>query len=411
VINRAVEHSSIKLMDAILAFITVLICLRPQLFAVLAMHSLGSIDLSVRDAIAVALFVFLWHWVFELLNAYNLFITVLSRVLAVLKGIVIVVIPALLYVRVFHPDWMTPFKPFAVVLGLFAFEFSRIFITYFLIGRFASRNPRRAVIVGTGRRASKAWREIRTNYHSSMAVLGFIDDRDPDEMAPEVASRYLGGLDDLASAITSQAIDLVLIAAPMQSCYPIAKRAIEIAENIGVSVGYLGDIYVSKHRARFSSGCIFSELAPDSDRLPVKRLVDIIVSLLLLAALSPLMLAIAIAIKLTSRGSILFRQKRYGYRKRLFTMYKFRTMTDGADSMLLGVEAVDDQEGPVLKIRSDLGVTSIGRFLRITSLDQLPQLLNVLTGAMSFVGPRSMLVRDVSHGDTSLMLDSPEKQG
>jgi hypothetical protein len=394
-INRSVEHPTVKFADAVLAFATVLVCLRPS---VLAAKSLSVIELSVRDAIAVAIFIFMWQWVFGSLKAYNRFSTVSSRILAVLKGVVLMAVPTLLYVRILHPDWMKSVRPaLFLVLGLFAFEIGRIFVTNFLVEFVASRNPRRAVIVGTGRRAGKAWREIRTHYHSSMTVLGFIDDRDADEMAPEVASLHLGGLDDLGSAITSKAVDLVLIAAPMQSCYLIAKRAIEIAEGSGVAVIYLDDVYASRYRTGAAAGCIFNELAPEQEHYVIqlvgRRLVDLIVSAGLLTVLSPLMLIIAAAIKLTSRGSILTRQRRYGYQRRLFTMYKFRTWTD-----LAGLA----QSG------NDPRVTAVGRLLRSTGLDELPKLVNVLNGSLSLVGPRPMSMRDTSRfGDGAFQSPEP----
>jgi lipopolysaccharide/colanic/teichoic acid biosynthesis glycosyltransferase len=225
-----------------------------------------------------------------------------------------------------------------------------------------------------------------------VVVLGFIDDRDPNEMAPEVASLHLGGLSDLGSVITSKAVDLILIAAPMQSCYPVAKRAIEIAEGSGVPVIYLGDIYASRHHTGATGGCIFNELAPEQERyviqLVVKRLVDVILSAGLLIALIPLMLFIAAAIKLTSRGPILTCQQRYGYQRRLLAIYKFRTRADCAGLAQSG---------------HDSRVTAIGRLLRSTSLDELPKLLNVLNGSTSLVGPRPMTVRDMSRfGDGAL---------
>jgi lipopolysaccharide/colanic/teichoic acid biosynthesis glycosyltransferase len=393
VITRAIEHPTVKFADAVLAVAMVLICLRPNFLSVLAAKSLNAIQLNLRDAIAVAIFIFMWQWVFGALKAYNRFRTVSSRILAVLKGVVLMAVPTLLYVRIFHPDWIESVRPaLFLVVGLFAFEIGWIFVTNSLVKFVASRNPRRAVIVGTGRRAGKAWREIRTHYHSSTRVLGFIDDRDPADMAPEIASLHLGGLNNLGVVITSEAVDLVLIAAPMQSCYLIAKRAIEIAEGSGVPVIYLGDVYASRHRIGATGDCIFNELAPEQERyviqLIVKRLADLILSAGLLIALSPLMLVIAAAIKLTSRGPILIRQQRYGYQRRLRTMYKFRTRTDGSGLAQSG---------------NDPRVTAIGRVLRSTSLDELPKLLNVLNGTTSLVGPRPMTVRDMSRfGDGAL---------
>ena len=109
------------------------------------------------------------------------------------------------------------------------------------------------------------------------------------------------------------------------------------------------------------------------------------------------MLAIvALAVKLTSPGPVLFKQPRYGYNRRRFPMYKFRTMVKDAEQRLKELEHLNEAAGPVFKIKKDPRLTSIGGFLRSTSIDELPQLFNVLLGHMSLVGPRPLPVRDVS---------------
>jgi lipopolysaccharide/colanic/teichoic acid biosynthesis glycosyltransferase len=104
----------------------------------------------------------------------------------------------------------------------------------------------------------------------------------------------------------------------------------------------------------------------------------------------------AIAVKLTSPGPVLFKQPRYGYNRRRFPMYKFRTMVKDAEKRLKDLEHLNEAAGPIFKIKKDPRLTSIGSFLRGTSIDELPQLFNVLFGHMSLVGPRPLPVRDVS---------------
>ncbi len=122
----------------------------------------------------------------------------------------------------------------------------------------------------------------------------------------------------------------------------------------------------------------------------VKRGMDIIFSLLLVILLSPLMLLVAIAIKLTSRGPVIFRQVRAGKDSKPFTMYKFRTMREGAEGDREFFSHLNDQQGPVFKIADDPRLIWIGKFLRQSSIDELPQLLNILLGQMSIVGPRPL---------------------
>lgn len=126
-----------------------------------------------------------------------------------------------------------------------------------------------------------------------------------------------------------------------------------------------------------------------------KRCLDIVVALAVLALAALPMLCIALAIRLTSPGPVLFRQLRVGKGGRLFTMYKFRSMYQDAELRLAEVMHLNEAEGPIFKIRNDPRVTPIGRWLRRTSLDELPQLFNVLRGEMSLVGPRPPLMREV----------------
>ena len=126
----------------------------------------------------------------------------------------------------------------------------------------------------------------------------------------------------------------------------------------------------------------------------VKRFVDFVMSLGFLILLSPILLVIASAIKLSSPGPVLFGQERVGLNKRRFVMLKFRTMVADAEAKLAEIEHLNEASGPVFKIKNDPRITKVGNFLRRTSLDELPQLLSVLKGDMSLVGPRPLPVRD-----------------
>jgi lipopolysaccharide/colanic/teichoic acid biosynthesis glycosyltransferase len=120
--------------------------------------------------------------------------------------------------------------------------------------------------------------------------------------------------------------------------------------------------------------------------------------------LSPLMLLIAVAIKVTSPGPAFFVRERYGFRKRRFRMFKFRTMVQHADKLQAGLESQNEVKGPAFKIRNDPRITPLGRILRKTSLDEIPQFLNVLKGEMSLVGPRPLPIRDVSRFDDAALM-------
>ena len=132
----------------------------------------------------------------------------------------------------------------------------------------------------------------------------------------------------------------------------------------------------------------------DNTQRTLKRVLDIAVSVGGLALLSPLFLAVALAVKVDSPGPVLFRQKRVGADEKVFVCYMFRSMQQDAEVRQADLEAFNEAEGPVFKMRDDPRVTRVGRFLRRWSIDELPQLVNVLKGEMSLVGPRPLPVRD-----------------
>ena len=131
-----------------------------------------------------------------------------------------------------------------------------------------------------------------------------------------------------------------------------------------------------------------------------KRAMDIVGATVALIVFSPIMVAVAIAIKLTSKGPVIFKQQRAGLGGKPFTFYKFRTMFENADTMKENLLHCNEQIGPVFKIKADPRITTVGRFLRKTSIDELPQLWNVLTGDMSLVGPRPPTLDEVPHYET-----------
>jgi exopolysaccharide biosynthesis polyprenyl glycosylphosphotransferase len=168
----------------------------------------------------------------------------------------------------------------------------------------------------------------------------------------------------------------------------------------GIIVRFLSDIFtvsLAKSRLNFLGEIPVITLysAPYEDvRMIVKRFIDISLSLLLLIFFSPLFFVVAILNKLTTAGSVFFLQERVGYNKRLFKNIKFRTMFEEAEGLLLSLEHLNETDGPTFKIKDDPRVTRLGKILRKTSLDELPQLLNVLKGDLSLVGPRPLPVRD-----------------
>jgi exopolysaccharide biosynthesis polyprenyl glycosylphosphotransferase len=272
-----------------------------------------------------------------------------------------------------------------------------------------TKSRRRVIIVGSGPRAYKLYRDLTDDRRSGADVVGFVDAQvhSPHE---EIRDHLLGTLDDLERILMTVVVDEVLIGLPIRSCYERIQNTIRICEQEGVESKYLADVFqssLSRHvlyEEVVHVPVVTHKVAAEDGRLLVKRAVDIAGAVAGLMVLAPLFLTIALAIKVTSPGPVLFAQARYGYNKRLFRMFKFRTMVSDAETLMGALEHLNEVSGPIFKIRQDPRITVTGRFLRRTSLDELPQLINVLRGEMSLVGPRPMSTRDVHHFEESWLM-------
>jgi len=318
----------------------------------------------------------------------------------VIRGATIVstLLAAILYTaRVHTPAWPVLLCFWLASLMLVG---SRVLFSRWVNGA-PWRHHSQVLIVGTGPMARYAWREIRTFHHRSTKVVGFVDIAGPVDTYPEIVANYLGNVEDLEKLLLKTVVDTVVIALPAKSCYGAIETAVAVSERVGVDV-VLNRVFQTAggpHR-------LLDPYADDSNVAPylLKRFWDVTFAVLAIVVLSSMFLIIGLLIKLTSPGPVFFSQERYGYRRRRFKMYKFRTMVAGAETMLPALESSNELQGPIFKMRHDPRVTPLGRFLRRTSLDELPQLWNVVMGTMSLVGPRPMSVRDVSlFSDSYLM--------
>lgn len=273
------------------------------------------------------------------------------------------------------------------------------------------------VILGSGRRASMAWRELRLRHGRSATLLGFVDNRGVELMPPDIAQRYLCNVERLSTFLLHNSVQRMVVATPLRSQYDMTQEAISVAESAGVRVSCLADSFTLRHaRPARERAELFVELLPQDEEFRItdhiKRLVDVTVAATGLLVLSPLFVLIAVAIRCTSPGPIFFRQERYGYHRRKFLIWKFRSMVADAPQRMAELENQNEAQGPIFKIRNDPRITPIGRILRTLSFDELPQLWNVLAGEMSLVGPRPMSVRDVSlFSDAVLMRRFSVKPG
>ncbi|MFZ0318223.1 MAG: sugar transferase [Candidatus Sulfotelmatobacter sp.] len=267
--------------------------------------------------------------------------------------------------------------------------------------RLHGRNLRDILIVGTNARAIQFADKMRQNPALGYRVMGFVDQEWPGLTDFHHSGFKLAcDFDSLPGFLRSNVVDEVVVTLPMRSFHSRASEIAALCEEQGIVIRFISNLFdLKKARFRtedFEGDSLITHYTGGLEGWPVvfKRVVDIMFSLGLIILLLPLFLLTAALIRLTSRGPAIFVQKRLGLNKRHFGIYKFRTMVVDAEKRMKEIEHLNEVTGPVFKIKNDPRITPLGRILRKTSIDELPQLFNVLKGDMSLVGPRPLPIRD-----------------
>lgn len=267
--------------------------------------------------------------------------------------------------------------------------------------RLRGRNLRHVLIVGTSKRAIEFANKLESNPELGYCVIGFADQHwDGLNQFQQDGKSLLCDLHGLPAYLRSNVVDEVVIALPIRSFHDDASRVAAVCEQQGIIVRVLPNIFdlkMARSRAEEMEGdSVITHYTGVGEGWPVvaKRVLDFCIALIALILVSPVMLLAAALIKMTSPGPVFFTQKRIGQNKRRFTIYKFRSMAVDAEARMRQFEHLNEVSGPVFKIKDDPRITPVGRFLRKTSIDELPQLFNVLKGDMSLVGPRPLPIRD-----------------
>ncbi|SDW80626.1 Undecaprenyl-phosphate galactose phosphotransferase, WbaP/exopolysaccharide biosynthesis polyprenyl glycosylphosphotransferase [Alicyclobacillus hesperidum] len=259
---------------------------------------------------------------------------------------------------------------------------------------------RTRIIVGTRELAERYILAVEDAPGTGIRVLGFVG-VDGNRHGP--SAPYLGDVSSFREIIARISVDGVIVALPLS--HPETRRVVQECQEQGIAVELMLDEFTS---LLDKGGLVYSMNVPrlyvpgiphSSVAIIWKRATDVVVSAIALALLSPLFVLVAIAIKLDDRGPVLFSQQRVGLRGRMFRMYKFRSMVIDAEKRKQELLELNEMSGPVFKLKNDPRITRVGRFLRKTSLDELPQLWNVLKGEMSLVGPRPPLPDEVDRYD------------
>jgi exopolysaccharide biosynthesis polyprenyl glycosylphosphotransferase len=350
----------------------------------------------------------IWSVLFFTYHSYHSHRTVslqreaLTTIRVVVVGnVILATIAYLLPLRQLSRSWFVLFGVLAAVLLVLEKIFVRVLARYV---RSKGLNYRTVLIVGTGRRAIEIARLVAGHSYWGYKILGFVSDghRLPNGWA---LYRTFGTVPDLKNILEhgqiGEPIDEIVFAVTRKKLDEM-KQIFLMCEELGIRTRVAMN-FIQNRLARLEIEELegvpfltFTTTPSNEAQLALKRLLDVAVSVMILTLAMPAIGIAALAIKITSSGSVLFKQKRIGLNGRIFTLYKFRTMIEDAHERRGEVSHLNEMTGPVFKLKDDPRVTFVGRFLRKFSLDELPQLWNVLKGDMSLVGPRPPIPEEVA---------------
>jgi len=318
------------------------------------------------------------------------------------------------------------FRTLALAISLAAFVFAgalylsyrqtpRLMFSYFILAEFVflvgyrwamrlglrwagarQLSPKRILIIGAGSIGRSVAEKIQSQVWTGLQLVGYVDDNDEKIGKTFVGARVLGKLEDAITLVDDEKINHVVFALPLSAHQALRDTVLQLYER-PVRVFVVPDVldlaFFRVSMENWDGIPVMGLKEPvinGFDRV-VKRIFDLVIATATLLLLWPVMLIIAIAIKLDSPGPAILKQERVGENGRIFTVYKFRSMVQDADKMLNDVIQRTDDGGIIHKRPDDPRITRVGRFIRRTSLDELPQLFNVVKGDMSMVGPRPEL--------------------
>lgn len=283
----------------------------------------------------------------------------------------------------------------------------REIIRFVLTRRSPDHRVRSVLVVGTNSEAVELARELDDKPSLGYRVLGFVTDGDFDSLAPKVSERTLGTVDETLDVVRLTDADAVVVATTAISVHE-SNRLVRQLNDAGIEVELTTSLFrFASERLTVGSvsGWPVMSVQPvllRGWRSAVKRAIDVLIASIVLLVASIPMLVTAAAVRLTSPGPILFRQTRVGQRGEPFEVLKFRTMVVNAEELLIELRDQNEADGPLFKMANDPRITRIGGFLRASSIDELPQLINVLKGEMSLVGPRPALQSEVEQWEPEL---------
>ena len=371
-----------------------------------------SLRIRLVNFFLYATFALFWHtdfWVFGLYHSRR-FASWKTDLTDIVNATSLGVLVLLCFSFLFHLTMVTPAFLFILWLYSTALTFASRLALRLVLDRVRRWGVHitNILIIGTNPRAVHFAETLESKLEMGYHVVGFVDlewagTRRFKESGYPLVADFAG----LPAFLRHQVVDEVIIDLPLNSFYREVTDIVNRCLEQGVMVRFISDSFyllrnlklAHSRLEKFGDDIVISVHNGAMGGWPIvaKRAFDILISFLLIIILAPIYLCVAVLIKVTSPGPIFFIQERIGLNKRRFRLIKFRTMVPGAEQQQAKLESLNEARGPTFKIKNDPRVTPLGRFLRRTSLDEIPQLCNVLQGDMSLVGPRPLPVRDY-HG-------------
>ena len=363
----------------------------------------------IQDAIGLVVLVVGWIGIHDFFIRYKAdrLVALNTQLMNVTKAAVVsslwlLVVSSAFSVRGFNTFNILVFLAIVMLAGICSRLFMRVIL---LSARRSGRNIRHLLIIGANHRAIQVAGKIENKPELGYKIAGFVAE------TPEAAAgwnkartepwKLLGGLDDLRGVLGGRCADEVLVCLPVEASLSDIATVIQNVRELGIPVRLIPDsadghllrnLRIEEFEDEFVVTLCREQMLV---QLLLKRTIDAVLSFAVLVMLLPLMAVVAILIKLTSPGPVFFVQDRVGMNQRQFKLYKFRSMIADAELHKAELLHLNERDGPVFKIDNDPRVTPLGRFIRRTSIDELPQLFNVLMGEMSLVGPRPPLPEEV----------------
>ena len=408
VARRRMMTGAMKLFDMVLMVVSFGAATLPVLAKIGPVSFEQFLQMRIKLENFIVFFVLLgfWHFIFSILGLYGSkrLTSRRAEVIDVVKATSVAAVFLLLSSFLLQFQMVTP----RFVAIFWAVSTSVAVVTRVTLRtwqrrlRSHGRDSRNMLIVGSNKRAIEFAKTVQSKPELGYRIIGFADE----EWAGTEELRSHGwslvcNQDDLRTFLRRSVVDEVVLAVPLRSFHDLASDVAAMCEQQGILLRVLSDLFNLRNTRSiaddFDGATMITQAAGITEGWPtvIKRGLDILLSLVLLICVAPVLLLSAILIRLTSTGPVFFVQKRIGLNKRVFSIYKFRTMVAHAEQKLHEIEHLNELSGtPVFKIKNDPRLTPIGSFLRKTSIDELPQLFNVLAGDMSLVGPRPLQLRD-----------------